>query len=57
MINHEGIVMFSMCTGMQERYEFEIDDLKKRLRSERSIRKGCEKWLRAELKSRVRITC
>ncbi|GAX73654.1 hypothetical protein CEUSTIGMA_g1105.t1 [Chlamydomonas eustigma] len=42
----------SASSADKERFESEIEDLNKRLRAERSIRKGCEKWLRAELKSR-----
>ena len=43
-----------LCTpGPKERYEAELDDMRKRLRSEKNLRRACEKWLRSELKSRV----
>jgi predicted nucleic acid-binding Zn-ribbon protein len=36
----------------KEHYELEIEDLKRKYKGEKSLRKGCEKWLRAELKGR-----
>ena len=36
----------------KDHYELEIEDLKRKWKGERSLRKGCEKWLRAELKGR-----
>eukprot|EP00798_Chlamydomonas_sp_ICE-L_P006433 gene6433-3062_t len=36
----------------KEHLELELEDANKRYRSEKSIRKACEKWLKAELKSR-----
>eukprot|EP00798_Chlamydomonas_sp_ICE-L_P025850 gene25850-11522_t len=36
----------------KEHLELELEDAMKRYRSEKSIRKACEKWLKAELKSR-----
>lgn len=38
--------------------DLEIQELRQRLQSERGVRKACEKWLKAELKSRVsRTSC
>jgi hypothetical protein len=34
--------------------ELEVGELRRRLRAERGVRKACERWLRAELRSRVR---
>lgn len=38
----------------RRRCEAELEDMRRRLRSEKNLRKACEKWLRSELKSRVR---
>lgn len=34
--------------------DLEIAELRRRLRAERGVRKACERWLRAELRTRVR---
>ncbi|MEW5318205.1 MAG: hypothetical protein WDW38_009445 [Sanguina aurantia] len=44
-LKHDSILV-------RERLESEVEELRKRYRSEKSIRKACEKWLRAELRSR-----
>lgn len=38
---------------MQERYEVEAEEMRRRVKTEKNLRKACEKWLRSELKSRV----
>lgn len=36
----------------REQLAVKVEDLKRRLKSERGLRKSCEKWMRSELKSR-----
>ncbi len=40
--------------AVRRRCEAELEDMRRRLRSEKNLRRACEKWLRSELKSRVR---
>lgn len=40
--------------ALQEQLALQIEELKRRLRAERGLRKTCEKWMRSELRSRVR---
>ncbi|KIZ07616.1 hypothetical protein MNEG_0331 [Monoraphidium neglectum] len=37
---------------LKEAKELEVGELRRRLRAERGVRKACERWLRAELRSR-----
>jgi len=42
-----------MRGAMQEQLAAKVEDLRKRLKAERGLRKSCERWMRSELKSRV----
>ena len=41
------------CMWHDRLQDLEISELRRRLKAERGVRKACEKWLKAELKSRV----
>eukprot|EP00967_Tisochrysis_lutea_P035924 scaffold43147_cov21-Tisochrysis_lutea.AAC.1 len=46
-----GLPLHCLYVG-QEQLAVKVEDLKRRLKSERGLRKSCEKWMRSELKSR-----
>ncbi len=47
-------IQLTRSTGMHTHsQDIEIAELQRRLRAERGVRKACEKWLKAELRSRV----